>query len=168
MTINSGDKTYENFSEFWDSIQEELEARPWYVKLWDGVYTPFRRVVENGRQLSGRVRNTYERARYGYGHRDLWDFPEYITKLIGSAAGDLADIADSWPQSKEFPTFESWIDFLKQLEYDLAWYSIDSVDFFGGYKSKDFVTHNSYDEQRLKTAREALERFAKNFDGMWD
>lgn len=153
--------------EMFEELNSLRSSRPWYRKLLDHHTFPGLHRLRY-RYGIGAMRNVYQRARYGFGYRDLWNFPEYITGLIGKASGDLADSAHGWPQSEEFPEFQDWVGFLYGLRDDLSQYSTDSVEFYGGYSPGDYEKHREYDLKNQARAQAAMERFAQNWTGMWD
>lgn len=138
-------RVFDSFEEMCDFLQKERYSSPWYEKV-------FHRWSWKIRNRWSVTVNLYERARYGYGHRDLWSFDTYIAGVIGRASLELSKKVHGWPLGDEFPTYESWVEFLEELGRDLT-----------DYESEGFETEDP-DER----ARAAMERFSGVWVNMWD
>ena len=157
--------------ELFKHLEEERANRAWYEKLRDFFrYQVFGYHWSILRSVPSHVINVYQRARYGFGHRDLWSFDQYLTRMLSKATSDLADVAHGYPGTPEFPTFESWIRFLRELSYDFAQYSddylcdVDSVDdIFDRIEEL-----GEREERNYRRGTDAMRRFSENLGSMWD
>ena len=62
-----------------------------------------------------RLHNKHERAVQGYCHSDLWDFDHYLLTVFTNGLKDLANDTIAYPGTEEFPTPESWENYLKEM-----------------------------------------------------
>ena len=140
-------KVFHSFDEVVAFLDEERRNTPWIVRRYQDVNRRLYKV----KRVPSLVRNVYERARYGYGHRDLWSFDHYLARVVSRAATDLAENGHGYPGTEEFPDEESWKNFLRELSRDLEGYDVWDGNGDG-----------------YERGREAMIRFAKNFGSMWD
>lgn len=158
----------EGIKQLFAQIEADRAARPWYTRTWHRATRRWKRLE----QVPSKIVNTYERARYGFGHRDLWSFDHYIAGVISKATKDLADTSHGYPATEEFPTFESWRDFLREISHDLDRYALDSLDDLGitTWDEIDdrFDEISESDYQRYHRGVDAMKRFSENFGSMWD
>lgn len=88
---------------------------PWkYIKNWGtNIGTFFRS-----------FKWAYQRATRGFADKDVWNLDTYLTELIADSVEQLADIQHGWPGTDEFPTPESWDEYLRKavslLRYSLG------------------------------------------------
>jgi hypothetical protein len=137
-----------------DSIEGMLASIPkprWYVRVWYKIQRVFRDLFV---ERPDRLRNLIERARYGYGHRDLWSFDTYITGVVSRATSDLEDRMHGHPADV---TAEEWSDTLLEISSGAGVYANQMED--DPFNDTDNV---------VKRGRDAMKLFAENLDGMWD
>jgi len=94
------------FSDFQEMMEYGRANQSWYEKAWDFVYLPIYRVYESIRTTIGprALKHYYQRARYGYSHRDVWDIHYHLADIIPKMIRDMkknlngcpSDIADKW------------------------------------------------------------------------
>lgn len=95
------------------------------LRHWWSWHHPLRRLRETRRNLKW----AWQRIRYGASDGDVWDFEEYLEALIPYGIRKLAREGNGWPQSEEFPTYESWRDYLLKFadKWDVAFKGLDEI-----------------------------------------
>ena len=77
----------------------------------------------------------YQRITKGYCDFDYWDWDTWMSQLIAQSLKELADKTHGYPGTDQFPTYESWKDYLYNIvnllefslrddlpnEYEEAW-----------------------------------------------
>lgn len=80
------------------------------------------------------ARNGWERARYGYGHRDVWSLDSYLARIISGGTKKLAETTYVHPT---FMEKDEWIQTLKEISEDFAdydpWERIPDMERLGKY-----------------------------------
>lgn len=56
-----------------------------------------------------------ERAKYGVASVDTWCFHDYAGIVLANGLRILAEESHGWPDTEEYPTFESWKDKLNEM-----------------------------------------------------
>lgn len=153
---------------FFKQLEEQRARTPKIVLLW---YSLTRR-TRTLRSVPSRVVNVYQRARYGFGHRDLWGFDNYIAGVISRAMSDLADVSHGYPATEEFPTMDSWREFLRELSRDLKAYTVHPVDEMEISNTDELWDNldeiSDRDVSRYERGVAAMKRFSENLGSMWD
>lgn len=95
-----------------------------------------------------------QRGRRGWSDEDLWGFDHYLAKVIATGFEALADRTHGWPQGDDFPEFEDFQRFLRQIAADLdAW------------RTDDFSVRS--DTNHVEAVK-ALHRLAEHWGTYWD
>ncbi len=123
--------------------------------LFEEMYYAILRFYNN---TTHSIKNLWKRYRMGVGCCDLFGYYDYIGRKIGKDLRLYHRHNASWPGDDEFPTFESWQDFIKQLSDDLDPPEINIED------NEKWIEQEN--EQELKQS-EAMIRFAKHFRSFW-
>ena len=108
------------------------------------MYYPWkyiRNLPKNIESVIRRFKWAYQRITKGYANCDLWNLDHYLAKLIASAVRELAETGMGFPGDEEFPTEESWEEYLKTI-----------ADFFEMYLDDELF--NVYEEDYLKMIEE--------------
>lgn len=148
-----------DFHDLHDDIERRWKEKP----LWERVRLRVGWKVDNALRAPARaysvVLNVYQRARYGYGHRDLWSYDHYLAKQIAKATRELADIAHGYPT--EFQEvygdergLQEWQKYLRDIADDLEGYT-------------DWDSHRKSNDSYEKGVA-AMQRLATKFGSLWD
>lgn len=78
-----------------------------------GYYKLFR--LSNIKQFFRNMKFAYQRITKGYCEPDVWDMDVYLQYLLPDMLRELAETTHGWPQSKEFPNFEDWQEYLREI-----------------------------------------------------
>ena len=57
----------------------------------------------------------YQRVTRGFADYDVWDFDGFLLNILANGLEHLADTTISYPGDEEFPTYESWIKYLREM-----------------------------------------------------
>lgn len=82
----------------------------------------------------------YQRITKGFCDYDIWDMDVYLIQLLADGIKQLADTSWGYPCTEEFPTHESWQEYLYKI-CDLLNYSLSELP-------------NEYEEDWLKIWKE--------------
>ena len=80
------------------------EIKYWFHQKWSNISYPFRKVYW-----------FFLRGKNGWVPNDTWDLDSYLARVISESLKHLAETSNGWPCSNEFPTFESWKEYLLKL-----------------------------------------------------
>ena len=58
----------------------------------------------------------WQRATRGWANRDVWSLNSYFLEILPDMLKHLRENAYGYPGDDEFPTFESWIAYLEEME----------------------------------------------------
>lgn len=131
-----------------DEMLDEVDKTPRYMRLWYW----FNRQVSNVRRFQGKVKNVYQRARYGVGYRDAWSLDTHVARVLNHGARHLYEANNSYPGEHNGWTEEQWQVFLMELSTASEVYADDHHD------NEYFV--NQY--------KKLLHQMVDNFETMWD
>jgi len=99
------------------------------------------------------VRRFVQRGRRGWCDEDLWNFDHHISRVIIGGFRQLADTTHGWPGTEEFPKFEDWQAFLRQIADDLESWDLNN----------SFADRDAFDR-----AKAAMRRVAEQYGHYWD
>lgn len=131
----------EEFREYYES-RSWLRKKFWYVRG---------RVKEIPR-LPGKIKNIYQRARYGVGYQDAWSLDMHLARVIDKGARHLYEANNTYPGEHNGWTEQQWRVFLKELSIAAEVYADEA--------------HN--DNHFVEMFRELLHTMVDNFEMMWD
>lgn len=135
----------------------------------------------------------YQRVTRGYCDYDIWDMDTYLSQLLADGIRHLADTTHGYPGTDEFPTYESWRDYLYKIS-DLLNYSLGELPneyeeaWLAKWKEKglDFINHSDEtpeekeitekyldkekenDNLKIEAQNEALKMIYHIFGNLWD
>ena len=90
-----------------------FEFRDWYpFKFW---HHP----LEFFSSLWKYLRARYLRGKYGWAPCDTWNMDYWFLKVIPEMLDYLAEHTHTYPGTDEFPTFESWQEWLRKTADNL-------------------------------------------------
>lgn len=81
-------------------------------------YSPWRypaNWTRNIRHFFRTFKLMYERIRKGYCEWDLWDFDHYLETVLINGLKEFCVETQGYPGNNEFPTFESWENYIKEI-----------------------------------------------------
>lgn len=111
---------------------------------------------------------TSQRMRRGFADCDTWNLDTFLIKIIIRGLRHLADTTHGWPQSNEFPTYESWIDYLLSLadKFELAEkYIYDTDDYSLEHPVEEWAAR---EKQGTVILGEAFNELSRHFTALWD
>lgn len=127
----------------------------------------------------------YQRVTRGYADCDLWDLDDYYLTLFTNTLNSFADNTISYPGNKQFPSYESWIKYVRELALDFL-KANEANDFFNhpkediwweqaqqGEPTKEAVhdmvnESNAIAQMRERSLHKGLDKFKDNFYHLWD
>lgn len=92
-----------------------------------------------------------QRIRKGWCESDVWNLDLYLESIIIDTLRQLADVSHGYPGNDEFPTFESWQNWLRE--------TADMID------NEDTLFSIKEAEAKRK---EGLKRVFEHIDYLWD
>lgn len=157
MKKTIGDNHYKRFN-------SKFSLNPHRFKMW----------------LKDRRRNRKfrrQRLERGFCDGDLWNFDEYIIRLIADGLREYVKQTNGYPD-QSFKTFEDWCAYLTSIADDLDWIRVDSTD--NEYWDDKFLKGNYPEEEhkwfeRIKEIDEAkrlhiqngLKDFIEVYEDIW-
>ena len=94
--------------------------------------------IKNIRVFFRQFKWAYQRITRGYSDIDWYDMDTHLTMLISQMLRTMADEGMGYPGNEEFPTYDSWKDYLYKIIYYLNYSIQDSMP-------------NEYEDAWLKT-----------------
>ena len=88
------------------------------LNVLKGYYAPMRypsNWIANIKMFFKTWRWAYQRAKRGYADIDVWNFDDYLTQVMENGIKQLANQSYSFPGDDEFPTAESWTNYLNKI-----------------------------------------------------
>ena len=138
-------------------------------------------------------REAYQRITRGFSYCDVWDFDTYLAELMAQGLNVLADDGWGYPGDEEFPTKESWEEYLHDVsnlfrfylddhynEYEKDWVATwenkSLVDGLRGEKTPEEreITDKYLDREgeiegeKYAAAQKALRMIAHVWGNLWD
>lgn len=108
------------------------------------------------------IKEFIERGRKGYTRRDLWNFDEWLSKLIANGLRELRKNCHGYPND-----IDNWEDWMKVLDEMIECFEeqnrrIDNID-------KDFLnTFNKRAENKKAKLHRGLELLERYYFDFWD
>lgn len=117
----------------------------------------------------------YQRVKRGYADIDTWGFDDYLTEVMENGIRDLAIDIHTYPGNEEFPTPESWVNYLNKIA-DLLHSSREDTDVYSNIYEDDYVKwisehgwkNNPWSEPYLAREEEIQAKRQRDFDEAWD
>lgn len=135
----------------------------------------------------------YQRATRGFCDYDYWDLDIYLSELMAQSIKELAEKTHSYPGTEEFPTYESWRDYLYKIadllryslnedmpnEFEEAWLATwENKDIYDAINNKSpeerEITNKYLDKEyeneclKRKAQNEALDMIKHVYNNLWD
>lgn len=80
--------------------------------------------TRNMRAFFRQFKWAYQRVTRGFCDYDYWDLDTYLSELLAQSLKKLADDGNGYPGTEEFPTYESWQEYLYKI-VDLLRFSLN-------------------------------------------
>ena len=110
------------------------------LNVFNQSYSPWKypsNWIRNGRLFFRQFKWAFQRVTRGFCDTDVWDLDSHLTEYLAQTIEYLAKTSISYPGTKEFPTPESWTNYLMEIVNKLK-YAVSDVP-------------NEYEEAWLKT-----------------
>ena len=157
---------------------------PWeYLSNWP----------KNARLFFRQFKWAYQRITRGYCDFDYWDLDTYLTELLSQSIKTLADETHGYPGNEEFPTYESWQEYLYKIvdllrfalkddipnEYEPAWLKTwEDKNWTSTLNDRtpeeEEITHKYLDKEsenaqkQIDARNEAFKMIYHVYDHLWD
>ena len=107
------------------------------------------------------IKSFIQRGRYGYAQSDVWNFNDYLERVLAGGLRQLSD-SHSFPGRGKMDTYKKWQDALRKNAKRLE----DAIR----YLETDWENDVGYKEGKRVTAErdKALKFIVKWFDSLWD
>jgi len=149
------------------------------LNVFKQYYSPWNHITNwprNIRLFFRRYKWAYQRATRGYADCDVWDLDHFYTRLFAGSLNRLADIAAGYPGNDQFPTYEDWINYLREMA-QLFSQSLESNNYYPApaeekwwdwNQKHGWKDENPFADDMIKEAHEnALNREA-DFNKAWE
>lgn len=124
------------------------------------------------------IKRIYYRARYGWAPEDTWDMDRWFLKVVPQMLHYFAQHTHGWPESEQFPTYESWQKYIHNIAYMLenaSYEAREAKEVYGSADLSDREFARLWIEEDRKLAEEqqviledAFEMLSKVFFHLWD
>ena len=131
------------------------------------------------------IHAAYQRVTRGFCYWDVWDFDTHLAELMAQGLTVLADEGCAYPGNDEFPTPESWSDYLHEIvrllrfsldeqpnEYQEEWMKkFDTKKFLAldAELDKKFLDKERENAEKQQAAlQRALEMIVHVWGDLWD
>ena len=123
------------------------------LNIFNHLWCPWRypsNWIRNIRMFFRSFKWGYQRVTRGYADYDWWNWDMWMTELMAQSLKTMANKTIGYPGNDEFPTYESWIEYLNKI-VNLLQYSLSELP-------------NEYEEAWLKIL-ETKKTFEEKFNG---
>lgn len=184
--IKGSSKTYDSVEDMFNDMAAEEKKYPWYKKLRLAIIRRSKRYNLwrfTPRGMYYTVLSIVQRARRGWADTDVYDLDHYLADVIAGTLRRLADTDHGWPQSDEYPTYESFVNDLRKMAdaFEL-WNKLDDIETDEYWEPREkggklVCRFKSIEEQRAhwdacnKRREETLNEMRRIFDvwpSLWD
>lgn len=148
----------------------------------------------NAKTFFRQIKWAYQRITRGFCDCDYWDLDTYLSELLAQSLKKLADDGNGYPGTEEFPTYESWQEYLYKIidllrfslnedmpnEYEEAWMKTweDKDNFLESVNNptpeekeitdKYLKKENENELLKRKAQDEALDMIKHVYNNLWD
>lgn len=158
-------ESYKTLDEFFEKLESERRAAPWYKKAWRGFKSVFSMAWSYISSTPGYFVNRYQRSKFGIGYQDMWHFPSYTSGLLAHAMRIQAEEGWTYPGENNGFTAEKWKKHLLDMAEDFEDYRDRWNAGFGSDLNPDWYPDYLKSQRRLE---KALHRFANTFTHIGD
>ena len=149
--------------------------------------------IRNARVFFRQFKWAYQRVTRGFCDFDVWDFDTYLSQMMADGIEHLAKTSHSYPGNEEFPTPESWEEYLMKivalLRYSLndelpneyreawekTWENKDICDAINNKSPEDEVITKAFldvemqnENKKIAAQNEALDMIKHVYNHLWD
>ena len=148
--------------------------------------------IRNARVFFRQFKWAYQRVTRGFCDYDVWDLDTHMTELFAQTIEHLANTSHSYPGNTEFPTPESWDNYLREIvaklryslgelpnEYEEAWLKTwqdkDLCDALNNKTPEEKMITKAYLDKEIqnenkkdKALHEALDMITHVWGHLWD
>lgn len=149
--------------------------------------------IRNARVFFRQFKWAYQRVTRGFCDYDYWDLDTYLSELMAQSIKMLADNTHGYPGTEEFPTYESWKEYLYKIvnllryslnedmpnEYEEAWTATwkdkDILDALNNKTPEEKEISNKYFDKeyeneclKRKAQDQALDMIKHVYNNLWD
>ena len=113
----------------------------------------------------------WQRVTRGFADCDTWNLDMHLLNHMSDTIRYLADHSHGWPQSKEFPEFEDWQKYLREMANHFYRANENNECFpFSFENDEDFTLENleAYEKQFDDEFHAGLQMLEKHFWNLWD
>ena len=113
----------------------------------------------------------WQRVTRGFADCDTWNLDMHLLNYMSDTIHYLADNLNGWPQSKEFPEFEDWQKYLREMANHFYRANENNECFpFPFENDEDFTLEKleAYDKQFNDEFHAGLQMLEKHFWNLWD
>ena len=104
------------------------------------------------KELFSNIHAAYRRARYGWCYMDVWELGYWLLEILPPMLRHMAEHGCGYPGNDEFPTYESWQNWLKKMANDIESVQESNVEKQNEYE-EDF--HKSFNMRPREKENEA-------------
>ena len=157
------------------------------LNVFNNIWLPWKyppNWIRNARMFFRQVKWAYQRITRGYSDPDWWDMDTHLSKLIAQMLRKLAKDGMGYPGNEEFPTYESWENYLNEIanlleysnsdlpnEYEDAWLktfndekSPEEKEITNKYLDKELDNDN----KKIEARKKAWAMLDPIFESLWD
>lgn len=166
------------------------------LNVFNNTWCPWRypsNWIRNTRIFFRQFKWAYQRITRGYCDIDWYDMNTHLSKLIAQMLRKMAQDSMGYPGNEEFPSYESWADYLNETaslleysnsdlpnEYEEAWLKTwENKDFLKTINEEQSpedkeITQKYLDKEvandklKEKALMDALDRLKHIFPSLWD
>ena len=124
-----------------------------------------------------RFKWAWQRATRGFADCDIWDLDSSILNYLSGTLKQLSEIAEGWPGNEQFPKYEDWTNFLKEMSEKFAaanesneYYPTPMADKWWEWAQEHKGCHpddNPYVQDMLKEYQENDLKHERDFAEAW-
>lgn len=88
------------------------------LNVFNSTYSPWKypsNWIRNTSLFFRQFKWAYQRITRGFCDSDYWDLDHFLAELMAQSIKKLADETHGYPGTDEFPTYESWKDYLYEI-----------------------------------------------------
>jgi hypothetical protein len=155
-------------------MQEYMDERQrnkfWIQKIWESIYFPIYRFFVKIFDIRRDTRWFIQRGKRGYSDCDLWNFGEYLLKILKEGTGKLKDNHMGHPYNM---TDNKWTEILGEMEkgFDKGLMISDGMEEMVNEEGK-FEKYRNYTDKEIsqfkKEYSQAMSLLKKHIFSLWD
>lgn len=132
------------------------------------------------KHLFQNLRAAYRRIKFGWCYTDVWELGYWLLEILPPMFEYLAANGYGFPGDEEFPTYESWQQWLLKIAQDIRSVQEENVEKQNEYDEEFHHTHNEeigkkyfqrmieLDKWREEKMVEIFSELARKIPALWD